>query len=84
MNYRIQAWKPSTSTPGNLTVCAEDDPEATRFDVPYFVHQRGWSSEVTVDSLYLAEQILSAMRSAHTSGKKEAFAELRTLIGVRS
>lgn len=82
MQNRIKAWKKIEE--GKLAACELEDPEATKFSISYLVHGAGFFGDVEFDSLYLAQNVLRAMQSAYTTGKHDAFAELRNLIGVKN
>ena len=80
--YKINAWKPDAE-PGRLVHCDKNDPDASNFEIRYFVPSCGFMSSIDADSLFAAERIQSAMYIAFGAGKKAAFAELRNLIGVK-
>lgn len=76
----IQAWKKHF---GQMSPCDINDPNACQFDIRYYAHAVGWATEVTVDSLYTAERVQSAMMNHYISGRKAAMADLRQLIGAK-
>jgi hypothetical protein len=80
----IHAWKPYGEIPGHLVATEKDDPEAISYEIRYRPIGCNFSSELTVSSLSLAESIAGAMAGSFEAGKKEAFSELRSLIGAKA
>lgn len=77
--YKIKASKPDD---GYLVSCDLKDPEATRFEIAYYVKALGFTSYQYFTSLSEAESVLFMMNVAWEEGRKEAFKDLRNLIGA--
>lgn len=82
----INAFKPyrgEDARPGSLVACDLKDPDACHFTINQYSKLLGFSSELTFDSLYVAERTLCALRNAYDAGKDKKLDEIRQFLGVQ-
>jgi hypothetical protein len=82
----INAFKPyqgEDARPGSLVACDLKDSDACYFTINQYSKSLGFSSELTFDGLYAAEQTLCALRVAYVAGKDKKLDELRNFLGVQ-
>lgn len=79
----IDAFKPYNGEEGTLVACDKDDPGACNFKIRQFVPNVGFSEHLEFDTLCKAQEILSALRTAHEMGGRHKLAELRAFLGVK-
>lgn len=79
---QLKALKRHSENEQWLQACQPDDPEATHFQVSY-PGMPFSCSQLEFDNRYRAERTMEAIDAAFAAGQREAFKELRRLIGAK-